>query len=349
MTELLFAAEYQAPDVPIEAYQNRFGNGGHTGVFAVDEAAALVGASSNSSRTVWCDISKFQGVVTSAYPEPMIAFRVDSGSSTDVHAKANWAYAEKHLQVAIGYCVLIPGDEKSIVKRMKNTLGSRPDAGKFAAMVDMESGTGFAGPGNHSAAGNKLAGLLADWLGSEKRVTAYANHYDYQSCWPQIASWLKPRMVTASYGSSWPGTWAQQYYGALSYPSPSGLPRSMKPFGSNVDLNYAKRSLSQIKTDLGLVVPKPAPKPTPKPAPVIVPQEDDMRVVNVDKTTLPKGVVLPGTGWFLLSDAVGLIRIEYPTGKVNNGLNLMAATGQKPCPITYTQYVTLQKKFGQPL
>lgn len=256
--------------VPIEVYQQRAGNGGpqtdelrrllHTP--SADELERLVyGATSNSTRTVWADISYYQKVVNSSYQEPMLSFRADTGGSTDTNAKSNWSYCDNSakIEVALAYLVLIPGNESAILTRLKNLFGAHPEAEKLAVMIDMESGDGFAGKGDHSSSGNKMAELLATWLDDQKRVVAYANAYDYQQNWPSMVSWLKVRRVTASYGSAWPGTWAQQYYGGLAYPVPSGMPKTCAPFGSNVDLNLAHRNISQIQTDLGLGDPDVTP------------------------------------------------------------------------------------------
>ncbi len=245
---------------------------------------------SNNTQTVWADVSTWQRVVDDSYPEPMLAFRADTGWSTDGNAAANWAWCRRtaRLKVAVAYVVLIPGHESAIVARLKGLFGSAPPA-KLAVMIDMESGSGFAGGGNHSASGNRLAGLLAAWLGDRRRVLAYANGGDYRSCWPQLASWLAPRRITASYGSVNPGTWGHQYYGGMPYPTPAGLPRSIAPFGGNVDLNVTHRSVAQVAADLGL-----ASAPTSTPTPSI--KETGMAVViRVDqKECAKKRVRWPG-------------------------------------------------------
>lgn len=246
-------------EAPLEAYGLRAGNGGPPAghawsLPATAEEAAPASVTSNATRTVWVDGSSYQRVVTDAYPEPMFAFRGDTGHGTDHNAAPNWAWCERtpRCQVALSYLVLIPGNEAEILARMRNLLGAHPDPGKLAVMVDMESGREFAGPGDHSASGNKMAELIAGWLGDQRRVVPYANRYDYTSNWPHMVSWLKPREITASYSAAWPGTWGQQYYGGMNFPTPAGLPRSMAPFGSNVDLNVAHASIATIRAQLGL-------------------------------------------------------------------------------------------------
>jgi hypothetical protein len=248
----------------VEAYHQRAGNGGdvlnlqHYQLYKTyGVPKEFLATYSGDNITVWADVSKWQSLVDATYKEPMLMFRGDSGEATDSNASQNWSRCEARddIQVIGAYCVEKPGEEVAIVNRMKNTFGAHPDPERFFAMEDMESATAFAGPGNHSDAGNKLAELLAEWLGNPLRVAAYANHYDYVENWPGIADWLKPRMITAAYTAAWPGTWAQQYYGGMNYPTPAGLPRSISPWGSNVDLNYTKRSIDQIKADLGLTTP----------------------------------------------------------------------------------------------
>ena len=247
---------------PIEAYQQRAGNGGPSSaelralLVPTPSAAELdrlvYGTVSTATRTVWADISSWQKPVTDAYTEPMLAFRADSGGSTDPNARANWAWCERteRLRVALAYVVGIPGQEQAIVARLRNLFGATPDAVKLALMLDAESGGGFAGPGNHSASFNKLDELVSLWLGDEDRVVGYANAPDWASVWPTRRANLK--RVTANYGTTWPGTWAQQYYGGMNYPTPAGLPRTMAPFGTNVDLNVAHASIDTLVTQLGL-------------------------------------------------------------------------------------------------
>lgn len=220
-----------------------------------------------TTNTFFSDISEFQPVVTSSYPYAMISFRADTGWRRDNHAAANWNYIRNSskIQVALAYVVYVPGQNGNIMARLKSLFGNTCPA-KLGIMVDMESGSGFAGPGNHSADANNLLNAIAAWARDGRRVVAYANHYDFQSNWPQLSGSVK--RITASYGTYDPNTWGWQYFGGMTqYSSPYGYPRSAAPFGSWVDMNVIHRSIAQIKIDLGIGTPAPAPVPAPKPGP----------------------------------------------------------------------------------
>lgn len=212
--------------------------------------------------TFYADWSKYQTVVTDEYPCSIAAFRADSGYDVDPHAEANWAFCQHSpkIQLVIAYVVFIPGAGAEILGRLKHLFGAHAPA-KLAVMIDMESGSGFAGPGNHSVQGQALADSLASWLGGKKRVCGYANHYDWATNWPTRAPWLK--RVTASYGSDDPGTYGWQYSGGTATPAPVGYPRSCPPFGSAVDMNVIHKPIEDILTDFGIT------------------QEDDMSAADV--------------------------------------------------------------------
>lgn len=207
-------------------------------------------------QTLGADISEFQVVVNGSYPYPVLGFRADNGNRTDSHAASNWAYCESHpddIRVAIPYVVFKPGQRTAIMRRLKNLFGAHcPE--QLVPEIDMESGADFAGPGNHSAEANALATDLAAWTGSQRRVQGYANSPDWQGSWPSRPSWMKRRLAWYS-SSAYPppaGFYSVQYYGALPYPSPPGLPRSCAPFGSYVDMNATPRTINQILADYGI-------------------------------------------------------------------------------------------------
>lgn len=202
-----------------------------------------------SGRLFWADISEFQPVVNSQYPWPQLSIRLDTGWRLDNNAKANFAFATKSSQINVlmGYVVFIPGQNNAILSRIKNNFGAQPE---MAIMVDMESGSGFAGPGNHSTQANDLINQLNSMTGMQEREVGYANAYDWANCWPQRPSWLK--RVTANYGTQDPGTWGWQYHGGSNYPVPSGFPRAVAPFGSWVDLNTARLDTEPYAESLGL-------------------------------------------------------------------------------------------------
>ena len=181
--------------------------------------AALAVAAAN---TFFNDISEFQPVVNASYPFPMLSMRVSSGWRTDKNAVANWkaVRSSAKVQVVIGYVVFIPGQLDAALASIKEVFGAKcPD--KVALMIDMESGSGFAGPGNHSVEANKWLAELSKYTGSPKKLVAYANYYDFRSNWPQIVTSVKK--ITASYGLVNPGTWGWQYAGGdPRWSSPSG-------------------------------------------------------------------------------------------------------------------------------
>jgi hypothetical protein len=156
--------------------------------------------------------------------------------------------------------VFKPGQVNATMKRLVDFFGqSAPH--KLVVMIDMESGSGFAGPGDHSVGANALANALAVWLGDKRRVLGYANGNDWSLCWSFAPAWMK--RVQASYGTQDPGAYAWQYYGGdARWPSPAGYPRSCPPFGANVDMNVIHKPIAQIAADFGLA-PTPVVKPTP--------------------------------------------------------------------------------------
>lgn len=228
--------EWAEPVVPFQ----------HTFQLAADLAA--------TGETFWVDISSWQQVVNSQYPYPVLGFRADTGTSTDGNAAENWQHCDEHpdrIRVAIPYVVFKPGQRAAIMRRLKNLFGSQCP-GQIVPEIDMESGSDFAGPGNHSAEANALAADLAAWAGDQDRVQGYANSPDWAACWPTRPSWMKRRLAYYSSNPTPPGFYARQYWGALPYPVPSGYPKSCPPFGSFVDLNVTPRTINQIVADYGI-------------------------------------------------------------------------------------------------
>lgn len=222
--------------------------------------AVAVSASVASVHTFGCDWSKYQVVVDSSYPLPWGLFRLDSGYSLDSHAQANMAAVERipTLKLVEGYLVHIPGNESAQLARIKSLFGKN-GPGRYRFMVDEESGKGFAGPGDHSSGATWLANELADFTGTQKGVRPYANQYDYTECLPHIPDWFDERAAVAAYSSVPPSrhwyTW--QYAGGdPRWSSPSGYPRSVKPFGAFVDFNVCNRSIDQMLVDYGLATPQ---------------------------------------------------------------------------------------------
>lgn len=197
------------------------------------------------ANTFYPDIAKYQHVVTSAMPYPILAFRADSGFETDSNAQANWNYcvSTPSIRVAIAYVVFIPGASGQILTRIQTLFGATAPK-KLVVMVDMESGGQFAGPGNHSVEADSFVNRLMNWVGSPKRVIGYANKYDWKDNWPQAPAGM--RRVTAAYSASDPGTFGWQYYGGVQNPHPAGYPTTCAPFGSSVDMNVIHESIDNI-------------------------------------------------------------------------------------------------------
>lgn len=215
---------------------------------SADEARAFRAA---TGWLFWADVSEYQPVITPDYPYPLFAERLDTGMRLDHNAVYNRMGAEKikTIEALIGYVVFIPGQSTAQMKRLKTAFGLT-DPG-FAVMVDMESGSDFAGPGDHSVEANELLLELADWTGNPARSLGYANAYDWSSNWPSHPHNLK--RVVADYGSQLVhGCWAQQYHGGGNTPAPPGFPTACRPFGSWVDMNARQATVPATLDDLGL-------------------------------------------------------------------------------------------------
>lgn len=209
-------------------------------------------------RTFYTDCSEFQPYYNSQYQYPIASFRADNGDRLDNKAAGNWSYlkgalASGKVRVAEAYVVYKPGQIGATMQRIKQLFGAQVPTNRLVVKIDMESGSDFAGPGDHSPEANQLAADLAAYLGSWQRVVGYGNKYDFQACWPGIDARIKK--ATAAYGTEDPGTYSWQYYGGLNYSTLAGFPREAAPFGGWVDLNVISRSISQIETDYGIVAP----------------------------------------------------------------------------------------------
>jgi hypothetical protein len=201
--------------------------------------------------TFWADVSQWNAVVDDSYPYPILAARLDNGSSGDSHALTNWRWARTSAacKAFIGYVVFKPGALDGVLARVKAVLGPNPP--KAVLMIDMESGGQFAGPGNHSTEANRWADAFAAYLGDARRVIGYANGGDWASCWPSRPAWLK--RITAAYSTHDPGGFGWQYYGGETrYAFPPGYPSSCPPFGANVDMNASQLPLDAVLEAFGL-------------------------------------------------------------------------------------------------
>lgn len=242
---------------PIDAYGQRAGmnpapagytvdwSTAHLTVDAADEAQAA------SGYALWADISEYQTPVNSLYPYQQLTIRLDTGGRLDKHAQTNhtaWLKL-KRTGFLSGYMVFIPGQSAAILKRVQGAFGKQLEG--IAPMVDVEAGKGFAGPGNHSAEANDFVNELDSATGNIAREIGYANSPDWGSCWPSRGH-LQHRVVADYSATMQPGYWAQQYYGGLNYPTPTGFPRACAPFGSWVDMNAAASATDTLLDDLGL-------------------------------------------------------------------------------------------------
>jgi hypothetical protein len=207
-----------------------------------------------TGQTYFADVSVYQPVVDDTYPYPVFGFRADSGNSTDGHAAANWRYSDSHpdhIRVAIPYVIFKPGQSGAIFTRLKNLFGAQCPP-QIVPEIDMESGSDFAGPGNHSSEANGFIATLAAWSGDQKQTQGYANSPDWSGNWPTPPAWMKKRLAYYSSNPTPPGYYSRQYYGALPYSSPAGYPRTCAPFGSYVDMNVTPRTITQIEADYGI-------------------------------------------------------------------------------------------------
>lgn len=263
---------------PIEAYQQRAANVARPldyteSAFWVDPDALMLTAI--NSRVFWTDISHFQPVVNATYPSPLICCRSFTGYGLDETIQANWAECEgwDQIKLFMSYGVVIPGQLAAYQTNVINTFGKEAPP-QLVLMPDMESGKGFAGPGDHSKEGNAWLAWMAEYLGDDRRTIAYANHYDFADNWPTLTKGIK--RITAAYGTQDPGTYAWQFKGGSNkYGVQTGFPTGMSPFGTYVDLNTIGRPIDQVLLNFGIT------KPPPKPAPGT--EVPEMIMLHVDK------------------------------------------------------------------
>lgn len=260
--------------VPIEAYRDRAANApepaSHNAQISLnfrwedlnvhnpDQARELAATSVN----YYADVSEFQQPYNSSYAYPIREFRCDSGNREDKNCLANWQDTQRALsngtcELVFIYPVFVPGNNNAIMSRIKNRFGSTTPTNRLAALIDMESGSNFAGPGDHSVEANALASMLADYTGEPVdmvRSHGYGNLGDLASNWPHILPQIMQHR--AAYNAINPGGFAWQYQGGnTSYPAPTGAPRSFAPFGTYVDGNLIFDTLDNIKIKLGITKP----------------------------------------------------------------------------------------------
>lgn len=223
----------------------------------------IVDDASTATQTFYWDRSQWQGVIPVSAFGAVECYRVDTGSSTDpdfaaTYANAKAAHAKGTLKVLILYVVHLTGHEAQIAARVRAAMGGAcPNWVCF--MVDEESGSGFDGPGNHSAGANLMVELLYGFTKRGiKSICGYANAPDWASNWASRLSGLK-RMVARYSDSAPPAGWyGWQYWGGVQNSHPNGYPA---PIGS--DMNMIPLSVAQIELDFAVVIPAPPKPPTP--------------------------------------------------------------------------------------
>lgn len=238
--------------------------------------------------TYYADTSEFQIPYNSGYPYAVAMFRFHSGYMVDPHAAINWLYlrtsiSEGRTRLVYAYAVFVPGQLAEVLAGLKQVFGPVCPTNRLVLVIDMESGSDFAGPGNHSAEANIWASAFQGW---GAKVDPYANVGDYAACWPTLAPTLTRRHI-ARYSDTPPaGAYSWQYYGVTDDPSPVDAPRECAPFGAGVDMNVIYRSIEQIELDYGITAPIPNPP---------APPEDDEDMANKDLYVVPRDPIA-GTG-----------------------------------------------------
>lgn len=278
------------PIAPIEAYHNR--PAVTSQARTLEPAAtrrALFGmrvraivAHAVQGITYYADWSYYQRVVTAAYPFAIACIRGHSGYMVDPNLRSNVAVLNglRRVKLVIVYVVYIPGRNAQILRELKGVLGAKCPH-NMAFRIDVETGGGFAGKGEHSVGANQLADLLAayrmtaftrdDLPRARKGVDGYGNHYDWRDAWSHAYSWIKRAVANYSYNPPTDVWYSWQYAGGdPRWGSPAGAPRDCPPFGSVIDMNLIPKRMDQILLDYGITYRhtwKPKPKPTPRPKP----------------------------------------------------------------------------------
>jgi hypothetical protein len=200
------------------------------------------------------DTSYYQAPVDDTYPHPWVIFRGCDGTFVDPLFSKNYAWACKAAAAGkiVGftvYAVYRPGID--IVQQIKGIVGV-PDK-HLTVMIDVETWGGQIG-GNRSSEITRMAEGFASWLGSRKRVLAYANRGDFAVLFPSRPSWLK--LVVAGYSSVqpvFPNMIGWQYSdGEARWSVPAGYPRSTPPFGACDHNVFPFHTPQQLAVALGV-------------------------------------------------------------------------------------------------
>lgn len=295
-----------------------------------------------TTHTFHADVSEFQKLYDNSYPYPMVAIRGDNGGRLDYNFASNHhrVTADPKNQVEVVYVVYRTDVSiGTVLNRLKTVLGATCPP-KVAFRVDMESGSGFAGPGDHSSGANAWVAALTAYSRKPPylRIDGYANGGDWSNNWRTRPNGLK--RILADYSSSLPGGYfGYQYFGGMTqYPSPPGFPRSCPPFGAWVDMNVVMRPISQIVVDYGVALPAPPKPPTPVPVPIPIRRRDIAMMYRV--TGAPAGTL---SNCFLMRDSrIDLVPESATVFGFANALgqNIGADLGKLP-PVTYGRHLQL--------
>jgi hypothetical protein len=229
------------------------------------EGAAVAGRAGPAEGvpTFATDTSYYQAPVDDTYPHPWVIFRGCDGTFVDPLFSKNYAWACKAAAAGkiVGftvYAVYRPGID--IVQQIKGIVGV-PDK-HLTVMIDVETWGGQIG-GNRSSEITRMAEGFASWLGSRKRVLAYANRGDFAVLFPSRPSWLK--LVVAGYSSVqpvFPNMIGWQYSdGEARWSVPAGYPRSTPPFGACDHNVFPFHTPQQLAVALGVAEARMTPKP----------------------------------------------------------------------------------------
>lgn len=218
----------------------------HTDHVHTRQSASLVDSDPSNPHppeprdTLFADVSEFQVPADDSYPYRVLSIRSNDGTHLDRNFARNYQWCVNacdsgRLAFFIVYFYWRPGagDVDNHIAMVTAQGGPHP---RMVSMMDVERG-GNSGA-DQSIELNSEYARLADWLGNEERVIAYANLGDGRSMWqfrPESLDW-----IIAGYGNN-PSDpafrkIAHQYTDGQGYGG--GLPEGCPPFG-NCDMNSA--------------------------------------------------------------------------------------------------------------
>lgn len=216
-----------------------------------DNGAPVAVPGSDSSDTLFADVSEWQRPLDDSYPYQVVSIRSNDGNYRDKNWDANYAWCTAAADAGQLACFLVyfvwrPNWEETLTVLQNQVGDPHPN---MAVMIDLESWGGQI-RGDQSSPLNNTHQGLADWLGKPRRIVGYGNVPDLNSLWIHKPDDLP--LVVAAYGRNpdYPGKIAHQYTDGQGYGH--GLPEGAPPFG-NCDMNSADRlTPTQLATTLGL-------------------------------------------------------------------------------------------------